>query len=154
MYYRRLDHIGFTVGDLDRSVGWYTFLFDEEPIFRKTWDDEYVSRIVGYPGMKIECAFWQLPGGAVLELLHYLNPAPGRVNMETYNAGNAHLCLVVADLAADFERLKGTVEFRDPQPVEIPLGPYRGGKACYLRDPDGISVELMEYPPNGPNFGP
>ena len=72
--------------------------------------------------------------------------------METYNAGNAHLCLVVDDLAADFDRLLGRVAFRDPEPVEIPWGPYSGGKACYLRDPDGISVELIELPPGGPKL--
>jgi catechol 2,3-dioxygenase-like lactoylglutathione lyase family enzyme len=152
--YTGLDHIGFAVSSLDRSVDWYSFLLDEPPILRKVWDVEYVSRIVGYPEVRMECAFWQLPGGSVLELLEYQNPKPGTVDMETYNAGNAHLCLVVADLAADFERLRGHVEFRDPEPVEIPWGPYRGGKACYLRDPDGISIELLQYPPGGPSLEP
>jgi hypothetical protein len=36
--------------------------------------------------------------------------------------------------------------------VEIPWGPYAGGKACYLRDPDGISIQLMQFAPGGPNF--
>ena len=152
MRYTALDHVGFSVSDLDRSVEWYSFLLDEKPILRKTWDVEYVGRIVGYPGVKMECAFWRLPGGAVLELLEYLDPRPGQVDMETYNAGNAHLCLVVDDLASEFERLRDHVEFRDPEPVEIPWGPYRGGKACYLRDPDGISIELLEEPPDGPRL--
>jgi catechol 2,3-dioxygenase-like lactoylglutathione lyase family enzyme len=152
MYYTGLDHVGFAVSDLDRSVDWYTFFLDEPPILRKTWDVEYVGRIVGYPGVKMEGAFWRLPGGTVLELLEYLEPAPGRVDMETYNAGNGHLCLVVDDLDADFERLRGRVEFRDPDPVEIPWGPYKGGKACYLRDPDGISIELMQLPHGGPKL--
>ncbi|HZQ65431.1 MAG TPA: VOC family protein [Gaiellaceae bacterium] len=152
MSYTGLDHVGFAVSDLDRSVEWYTFFLGEPPILRKTWDVEYVGRIVGYPGVKMEGAFWRLPGGTVLELLEYLNPPPGRVDMETYNAGNGHLCLVVDDLDADFARLRGRVEFRDPDPVEIPWGPYKGGKACYLRDPDGISIELMQLPPGGPKL--
>jgi catechol 2,3-dioxygenase-like lactoylglutathione lyase family enzyme len=150
--YSGLDHVGFAVGDLDRSVEWYTFFLGEPPLLRKTWDVEYVGRVVGYPGVKMEGAFWRLPGGTVLELLEYLDPRPGRVDMETYNAGNAHLCLVVDDLAADFERLRGQVEFRDPEPVDIPWGPYRGGRACYLRDPDGISIELIQLPPGGPKL--
>jgi catechol 2,3-dioxygenase-like lactoylglutathione lyase family enzyme len=111
-----------------------------------------VGRIVGYPGVIMEGAFWRLPGGTVLELLEYQSPPPGRVDMETYNAGNAHLCLVVDDLTRDFERLRGQVDFRDPEPVEIPWGPYAGGKACYLRDPDGISIELIQLPPGGPKL--
>jgi catechol 2,3-dioxygenase-like lactoylglutathione lyase family enzyme len=150
--YSGLDHVGFAVGGLDRSVEWYTFFVGEPPLLRKTWDVEYVGRVVGYPGAKMEGAFWRLPGGAVLELLEFLDPPPGRVDMETYNTGNAHVCLVVDDLGADFERLRGQVEFRDPEPVDIPWGPYRGGWACYLRDPDGISVELIQLPPGGPKL--
>ena len=152
MYYTGLDHVGFAVSDLDQSVEWYSMFLGEPPMLRKTWDVEYVGRIVGYPGVKMECAFWRLPGGTVLELLHYLYPEHGRVDMETYNVGNAHLCLVVDDLDADFERLRNHVEFRDPDPVEIPWGPYTGGRACYLRDPDGISIELIQLPAGGPKL--
>jgi catechol 2,3-dioxygenase-like lactoylglutathione lyase family enzyme len=152
--YSQLDHVGFSVGNLDRSVEWYTFLLDEPPLLRKLWDIEYVGRVVGYPGVKMEGALWRLPGGTVLELLEYLNPEAGVVDMETYNAGNAHLCLVVEDLAAEYERLRGRVEFRHPEPVEIPWGPYAGGKAGYLRDPDGISIQLMQHAPGGPTFEP
>ena len=149
MQFTGLDHVGFTVSDMDRSVEWYTIFFGEEPLLRKVWDVEYVSRIVGYPNCKMECAFWRLPGGTILELLKYLEPATGFVDMETYNTGNGHLCLQTGDLQADFDRLRDTVEFRDLEPVDIPWGPYTGGRACYLRDPDGISIELMQPPPAG-----
>lgn len=152
MTYTGLDHVGFAVSDLDRSIEWYSTLLDEAPVLRKTWDAEYVARMVGYPTVKMDCAFWKLPNETVLELLHYLDPAAGYVNMETFNAGNAHLCLATDDLAADFERLKDIAEFRYPEPVEIPWGPYRGGFACYLRDPDGISIELVQLPPGGPQL--
>jgi hypothetical protein len=49
-------------------------------------------------------------------------------------------------------RAAGHDTFRSPEPVVIPWGPYKGGRACYLRDPDGISIELMELPPGGPNW--
>jgi catechol 2,3-dioxygenase-like lactoylglutathione lyase family enzyme len=127
-------------------------LLEEEPVLRKVWDEEYVARILGYPKVTLDCAFWRLPGGALLELLHYVVPGPAAVDMETWNAGNAHLCLVTPDLHADFERLRGKVDFRDPEPVAIPWGPYTGGWACYLRDPDGISIELIQLPPGGPDL--
>jgi catechol 2,3-dioxygenase-like lactoylglutathione lyase family enzyme len=148
-----LDHVGFSVASLDRSIPFYAALLGEAPLLRKTWDVEYVSRIVGYPDLLLDAAFWRLPGGTILELIEYRKPPPGRVDLETYNVGNAHLCLVTDDLEADFERLRPLgAEFRSEQPVEIPWGPYRGGKACYLRDPDGISIELIELPPGGPDF--
>jgi catechol 2,3-dioxygenase-like lactoylglutathione lyase family enzyme len=145
-----LDHIGFTVSDLDRSVAWYSTFLGAPPFLRDTWDIEYLGRVVGYRGAKLEAAFWTLPGSsAILELLCYHRPTGGTVDMETYNAGNAHLCLTTRDLAADFDRLGDIAEFRDPEPTPIPWGPYQGGWACYLRDPDGISVELIELPPGG-----
>ncbi len=150
MKYSGLDHVGFSVRSLDRAVEWYTFLLGSPPVLRKTWREPYLSRVVGYPGAALEAAMWRLPGGILLELLEYINPPPGTVDMGSYNAGNAHLCLVVDDLDSDFIRLKGRATFRDPKPVEIPWGPYKGGKACYLRDPDGISIELIQLPPGGP----
>jgi catechol 2,3-dioxygenase-like lactoylglutathione lyase family enzyme len=152
MHYTALDHVGFAVSSLDRSVGFYTELLGSDPVLRKVWDTEYVGRIVGYPGVKLDCAFWRLPGGTILELIEYLSPSPEHVDMETYNAGNAHLCLVTQDLHADFERLQGIAQFRHPEPVRIPWGPYEGGWAAYLRDPDGISVELIQEPPGGPKL--
>lgn len=151
-HYSGLDHIGFSVSSLDRSVDWYSFFLDSPPLLRKNWDVEYVGRLVGYAGLRLDAAFWRLPGGTVLELIEYQSPEPGRVSMETFNVGNAHLCLVVDDLTADFERLRGHAAFRYPEPIVIPWGPYMGGKACYLRDPDGISVELMQLPPGGPKL--
>ena len=59
----------------------------------------------------------------------------------------------VASVREQYARLRPLgARFRSDGPVEIPWGPYRGGRACYLRDPDGISIELIELPPGGPRF--
>jgi catechol 2,3-dioxygenase-like lactoylglutathione lyase family enzyme len=138
------------VSSLDRSIPFYTFLLGAEPVGRLMWGpdkDEFTGRIVGYPGLRLEGAFWQLPGGTVLELLQYHDPETGRVDMETYNVGSGHLGLETEDIRADFERLRGHVEFRHSEPVRIPSGPAKGGWAIYMRDPDGITIELVQAPP-------
>jgi catechol 2,3-dioxygenase-like lactoylglutathione lyase family enzyme len=145
-----LDHVGFTVSDLDRSIPFYEHLLGTEPALRLRWtpsEDEFVGRIIGYPGLDLEGAFFPLPGGGVLELLQYHHPAAGRVDMETSNIGNGHLGLASEDIHADYERLRDHVDFRGPAPVRIPSGPAKGGWAIYLRDPDGITVELVQAPP-------
>lgn len=153
-HFRALDHVGYAVGNLDRSIAFYETLLGVPLLLRKTWSHPYVGQIVGYSDLVLEGAFFQLPNGVVLELLEYKTPPPADVDMESYNAGNAHLCLVTGDMAADFERLRaaGYDTFRADAPIEIPWGPYRGGRACYLRDPDGISIELLEEPPGGPDW--
>lgn len=149
-----LDHVGFAVANLDRSIAFYETLLGVPLITRKTWNVPYVGEIVGYPGTVLEGAFFGLPNGVVLELLEYRTPPAGMVDMESYNAGNAHLCLVTEDMAGDFARMRaaGYDTFRSNDPVDIPWGPYRGGRACYLRDPDGVSIELLEVPPDGPDW--
>ena len=90
----------------------------------------------------------------ILELLEYQIPPNARVDMETYNVGNGHLCLIVDNLDAEYQRLMPhKMAFRSPKAISIPIGPYKGGKACYLRDPDGISIELLQPPISGnPDF--
>ena len=145
----KVDHIGYAVYDLDRSVDFYTYLLDREPLARKTWDVAYLGEIQGYADLKVEAAFFELPGGLTLELVEYHNPPPGLVDMETYNAGNAHVSLVTPDLHALYKRLAGRAEFRSETPVRIAWGPYEGGYAARIRDPDGITIELVQLPEGG-----
>ena len=150
-----LDHVGFSVSDLDRSIAFYTLLLEREPVMRRRYPEQYVARVVGYDEIDLDAAFFQIgDSGVILELLEYRRPPSARVDMETYNVGNAHLCLIVGDLQAEYDRLLPLgIAFRSETPVDIPIGPYKGGKACYLRDPDGISIELLEPPPSGgPDF--
>ena len=152
MGFSGLDHVGFAVSSLDRSVEWYSKFLEAPPVLRKVWDVEYIARMLRIPGVKIECAFWELPGGTTLELIEYLEPQPGIVDMATQNAGNGHLCLTVDDLDEVLARLARELGVVGVDAVEIPWGPYAGGKGCYLPDPDGISIQLMQLAPGGAQF--
>ncbi len=145
----RTDHVGYTVSDLDRSVEFWSSLLEREPTARKTWDVPYLARIQGYDAVKLEAAFFDLPGGLTLELIRYHEPAQSTVDMETYNVGNAHLSFVTADLHRTFERLRGRADLRSAEPVRIEWGPYEGGYAARVRDPDGITIELVQLPEGG-----
>jgi catechol 2,3-dioxygenase-like lactoylglutathione lyase family enzyme len=143
-----LHHVGFTVSDMDRSVAWYTRFLEAAPTLRDVWDVDYIGEMVGIPGCVMECAYFRLPGGqGMLELVRYIEPSSGVADMATSTIGNGHLCLAVEDIHAEYERLRAFVEFRSPQPIEIPWGPNKGGWGAYLRDPDGITIQLMQPPP-------
>lgn len=148
MAFTRVDHIGFTVSDMERSCEFYEWLLGVKPMLRLSWDDvDYVSDNVGYPKSAIDGAFFPLPGGSSLELLKYRNPEQGFVDMGTYNVGNSHLCLATEDIHAELERLSERVKPVSDGPVAVTGGPYVGGYLCYIRDPDGISIELVQYAP-------
>ena len=63
---------------------------------------------------------------------------------QLYTPGNAHLALRVNDIQALHARLTAQgIEFLSP-PLAVTAGPNKGRQAVYLRDPDGIIVQLME----------
>ncbi len=148
---RGIDHIGFTVRDIDRSVDFYRLVLQREPVHRGDYDDPFVSQEVGYDDVYLRAAFFDLPGSETkLELLEYRNPQGAPNDPETCNPGNVHVALLVGDLQLEFARLQQAgVKFRQPGPVRIPLGPYTGGLSVYFRDPDGITVQLLEPPQAG-----
>jgi catechol 2,3-dioxygenase-like lactoylglutathione lyase family enzyme len=156
MIVRSVDHVGIAVSSLEVSIPWWSEFLGEDPFDQKTWlaedTDDYVGGIVGYEGCDMSGAYWALPGGTVLELLEYHEPQPGEVDMESYNAGNTHLGFETSDIHADYERMAGKAEFRSEAPVQSTWGPYKGTWCCYLRDPDGVSIELVQFPESGRPF--
>lgn len=142
----RLHHTGYTVSDLDRSVAFYREVLGCEILATQEKEGGYLAAIVGYPDAHVRMAHLRLPGSEhVIELFEYLAPAGGRADVEPRNVGASHLCFIVADLAALYTSLleRGMTTFVSP-PVEVDTGVNRGGLALYLRDPDGITVELFQ----------
>jgi catechol 2,3-dioxygenase-like lactoylglutathione lyase family enzyme len=152
---RTIHHTGYTVADLERSLHFYRDLFGMELVGSQEKQGGYLAAIVGYPDAHVRMAFLRVPGADhVLELFEYLQPLgakPGR--LEPRDVGTPHLCFVVDDLPTVYERLReaGVDSFVSP-PVEVDTGVNAGGWALYLRDPDGIPVELFQ-PPRRPADG-
>jgi len=143
----RIHHTGYTVSDLDRSVAFYRDLLGCEVIAEQEKQGGYLAAIVGYPDAHVRMAHLRLPGSEhVVELFQYLSPAGAPADVEPKNVGASHLCFITDDLAGDYERLHAAgASFVSP-PVEVDTGINRGGYALYLRDPDGITVELFQPP--------
>jgi catechol 2,3-dioxygenase-like lactoylglutathione lyase family enzyme len=148
-----LHHTGYTVSDLDRSVAFYCDLLGCALIATQEKQGGYLAAIVGYPDAHVRMAHLRLPGGEhVIELFEYLSPRGARPDVQPCNVGASHLCFLVDDLQALYERLlaHGVTSFVSP-PVEVDTGINRGGLALYLRDPDGITVELFQPPAKPPS---
>jgi catechol 2,3-dioxygenase-like lactoylglutathione lyase family enzyme len=146
---RAIHHTGFTVADLDRSLGFYRDLLGLETVAEQEKEGGYLAAIVGHPDAHVRMAHLRVPGdGHVVELFEYLAPEGRRPGPpDPADVGTSHLCFVVDDLPALYDRLRaaGVDSFVSP-PVEVDTGINRGGCALYLRDPDGIPVEVFQPP--------
>ena len=143
-----LHHTGLTVRDLARSLAFYRDVLGMEVLFEQEKEGGYLAAIVGYPDAHVRMAHLSVPGsGHVIELFEYLTPQGDHADVESRNVGASHLCFLVDDLPAFYERLQksGVGSFVSP-PVEVDTGINRGGYALYVRDPDGIMVELFQPP--------
>jgi creatinine amidohydrolase/Fe(II)-dependent formamide hydrolase-like protein/catechol 2,3-dioxygenase-like lactoylglutathione lyase family enzyme len=145
-----LHHVGATVADIDRSLAFWEPFLGRARRFKTVLERPYLGQILGFPGVQIDAAFVDLPGGVILELLDYRLPDRVPHTDDTRHPGNVHLCFRVEDAAAAWRHAVacGARPVDPGGPVELDGGPNKGAKVAYLRDPDGISVELFQLPPH------
>ena len=145
-------HTSFTVSDLERSVRFYRDLLGLEVVHRQVQDNEYTRLLVGVPGAVLNVAQLCVPGlgsgpsGHHLELIEYVGEPPVEPRIGTRYVGAPHLAFATDDLNADHERLRAAGVTFVSDPVAITAGKNEGGMAVYLRDPDGITLELVQAP--------
>jgi catechol 2,3-dioxygenase-like lactoylglutathione lyase family enzyme len=141
-------HTSWTVSDLDRSIAFYRDLMGFELLRRRVRTGPFIETVVGFPGAELHIAALRIAGGVAprsqhhLELIQYVSPKGKTLDLSTNNVGAAHLALEVRAIHDEHRRLAAAgVRFVSP-PVAIP----EGGFACYMRDPDGFTIELVEPP--------
>jgi lactoylglutathione lyase len=117
-------HTCYRIGDIDRSVRFYETLGFEERA-RMPIRDEAINVFMGLPG-----------DDPRLELTY-------NHGVEDYDLGTGynHIALAVDDLDGTLSRL-------GEQGIEPEKPPYSvregGSRLCFVRDPDGYRVELIE----------
>jgi catechol 2,3-dioxygenase-like lactoylglutathione lyase family enzyme len=139
-------HTGLTVSDIERSIAFYRDALGMTLVARQVGEAPYLATITGFPGVRLQMAFLKAtPTSAhVLELLEYTSHPGEATPRETNRPANAHFCLRVTGIQALYERLAGQgVRFISP-PTAITHGVNAGAVGCYLRDPDGFTVELIQ----------
>jgi catechol 2,3-dioxygenase-like lactoylglutathione lyase family enzyme len=137
-----------SVSNLQEALAFWEAFLGVKARWRAVLDRPYLARHVGYPGVTIDAAFLDLPGGAVLELLDYRIAGKAQNSEATANPGNVHLCLAVGDTLSTWERAValGARPVVPEGPVEVDGGPNAGARVAYLRIHDGITLELFQTP--------
>lgn len=143
-----IHHVGISVGDMDRAIGFWQRFLGVEPTSRRVADAPFLGDLVGYPGAVLEIAWLDLPSGLALELVRYEQPVESSLPGGSAHPGSVHLCIGVTDLSDALERaLDAGASLASVAPVEIPAGANKGARHVYVRDPDGVSIELRQPPP-------
>lgn len=138
----RLHHTGISTPDLDRLVSFYCALLGFNEVARSEWEPGFTPAD-DVLGLKDSAAEMVLLGLAdtYLEVFEFRNPLPEppKVERPVSEVGINHICLAVADVASEYQRLSAAgMRFHSP-PRDIGDGPF-----VYGRDPDGNIVELWQ----------
>jgi glyoxylase I family protein len=140
------NHFGITVSDLAQCLQFFVGVLGFTAGATVELAEEFSAGITGVDGAVIRVAFVEGPG-VTMELVQYLSP-PQRMPVRTQpnDVGSAHLAFFVDNLAgivAASERagwhLAGAI-----QPIAV--GPRAGGRAAYIRNADGTTLELVQRP--------
>jgi catechol 2,3-dioxygenase-like lactoylglutathione lyase family enzyme len=140
-------HTGITVADLSRSIRFYRDGLGFEVSPRFPVRSAQVGRITGIPGAALDVAFVRAPNH-FLELLCFTHPrGGGGPHLRPCDPGFFHLCLKVRNISAVLKAMH-SFSFAPLGSIEtITEGPSAGMQLVYLRDPDGIHLELAEDAP-------
>jgi len=141
-----MDHVNLVVSDLELSTEFFSRLgFTVE--HRGELEGEWIAAIVNLEKVRASYVQLSLKGSDVkLELIQYHQPKSStRAGSNLPNKiGIRHIAFEVEDIEAIVAALKGEgIHFWG----EVQTYPETGKKLVYFNGPDGIILELAEYPP-------
>lgn len=143
-----LDHVAISSGDLDRSLHFYRDLLGLRIRDRGEASNGEIADITGFADTRVRWADLHLPNQQILELLQYLSPAGTAVTTADNDPGATHISLRVDDIDAAYDRLvRGGVPVRSAPVALEESGDWNGARCFYATDPDGVTVELIEWTP-------
>ena len=148
-----MNHTGFVVSDMERSLAFYRDLLGLQEERDQILEGDFISELVGYPDARLRIVY--LGAGDMrhsVELIQYLNPPGDAVSLpRRHQVGAAHLGVIVDDLDGFYRELSARgVRFVSPPAIRPnPVYPA-ASKGCYMQDPDGNWLELLERPPAPP----
>ena len=136
------DHTAFTVSNLERSVKTFTELLGFEVVRAAGAEQELVEQLTGVKA-SLRFVYLRGPDGHQVELLQYDDPPDrGTASYRPCDTAAAHIAIRVDNVPAAVEAAKAAGLQLNNQIMTV----HRESgttQSCYLRDPDGITIELL-----------
>ena len=127
---KSFEHVGMTVSNMDQAVAFYCDLLGLTLHLRKKTDDGS------------DLAFLDA-GGGMLEIIAPVNGAKRAVDVPDDTAGLRHLTFLYASVDETFAKLEAAGVDLKERP-RFTYNPEVLHKVAFVRDPDGIIIELAE----------
>jgi catechol 2,3-dioxygenase-like lactoylglutathione lyase family enzyme len=147
---RAVEAVGFTVSDMDRAIEFYSSVL----AFRKVSDVELAGEsfehLAGVFGARVRVVRMQL-GDEHIELTEYLAPRgrPIPVDSRSQDRWFQHVAIIVSDMDRAYAQLRAhKVQHASTGPQRLPDWNRNAGgiEAFYFKDPDGHTLEILEFP--------
>lgn len=137
-----LRHVGVVVQNLDIARRFWcdAMGFSVQSELRES--GPYVDDLLGLSGAEVTSLKLSVPGGQVVELLHFPTHPESPVWRGTpTTTGYTHIAVTVTDLESTRRRLQAEGAELVAQPQKSPDGKVL---VAYCRGPEGVLVELVE----------
>ena len=145
----RIDHVGITVSDVHRALGFYRDLLGLRVVADNTITEPAVAELLGLDSVKLRIVDLDSGDGRIVELLQYVEPTGRQIDYESSDPATEHIAFTVDDLAAVRVRLAEAgvkIVSRKALTIDDPGGSFDGATCLYVRDPDGAILELVQRP--------
>jgi catechol 2,3-dioxygenase-like lactoylglutathione lyase family enzyme len=147
---RAVGAIGMTVGNVERSIAFYSDVLGFEKVSDVEVLGEDYERLQGIFGLRMHIVRMRL-GGETIELTEYLTPRgrPIPVDSRSHDRWFQHIGIIVSDMDRAYAWLRQhQVEHASPAPQRLPDWNVNAGgiRAFYFKDPDGHPLEILWFP--------
>ena len=141
------NHTSFTVADMDKSVRFWTEMLGFKAASVSPREGDWQEAVTGVPDASLMVA--HLYGhGHHIEFIQYVRGASDGAPPQPTVAGAAHVCLEVDDIARTWNELLAAGATSQGKIASVKSGPVDSCLAGYIRDPNGIIIELLELKKN------
>ena len=142
--------IGMTVGDMDRSVDFYSKVLSFEKISDVELAGEDYEHLYGVFGLRIRVVRMRL-GDELIELTEYLAPRGRPIPLDSRSNDRwfQHIAIIVSDMDRAYQWLRqNRVQYASSGPQLLPeyIKAAAGIRAFYFKDPDGHVLEILQFP--------
>lgn len=135
-----LQHVSFTVSDLDRSIEFYSDLLGLDYLGTQWMDSDSIYSIFGLQGVKARYGWFKVGKYGLLELFEF-DPEDDRpVDFRPNQIGLHHFALEVRNIDETYASLtkQGVQGLLPPKSIQ------GASKIALIKDPDGIIIELID----------